>query len=137
MAFDFITAAIQLIDDGLKAFIPDATARLQAATQLATQADTLRVNLATIDASDRASARAREMAVRDLTPKVLAYGVTLGFFGILGYMLVYPLPDAGHDVLLVMLGALGAAWTGIIAYYFGSSSGSAAKTDLLNQRNIK
>lgn len=70
----------------------------------------------------------------DVTQRALAYLITVGFFGILGFMLVADVPQTGHDVLLVMLGALSAAWTGVIAYYFGSSSGSATKTALLANR---
>lgn len=83
---------------------------------------------------DRASAREREMSVRDWTPRILAYGVTAGFFGLLSFLLRHDLPAGSKDVLNIMLGSLGTAWISIVTYYFGSSAGSDKKTDLMGRK---
>jgi len=91
----------------------------------------LEIDLERIAAGDRDSARKREISTGDYTPKVLAAAITIGFFGILFWMFVHGVPKNGNEALLLMLGALQTAFTGVIAYYFGSSAGSKAKTDAL------
>lgn len=80
---------------------------------------------------DRDSARKMRIATGDWIPGALAIFVTLGFFGTLGFILSEGVPEQGGEALLVLLGALGAAWGQVIAFYFGSSAGSKAKTDAL------
>lgn len=111
---------------------PETVAKIRLAEiELEKQAQQHEIDLEQINAQDRNSARQREMAVRDKTPAILAYAITAGFFGTLGYLLVAGKPATGGDALLVMLGALGTAWAGVIAYYFGSSMGSKDKTAAL------
>lgn len=87
--------------------------------------------LEAIAAGDRASARDREIKTRDWTPKALAIGITLGFFGLLGFLLKTEPPPGSRDILNIMLGSLGSAWIGVVTYYFGSSAGSARKDEIL------
>jgi hypothetical protein len=82
---------------------------------------------------DTANARAREIAVRDNTPKVLAYGVTIGFFLALLGLNLLPIPAENRATIYSMVGSLGTVWILIMGYYFGSSSGSASKTDTINK----
>ena len=90
--------------------------------------------IAAINASDRASARNLQMATRDWTPKALAIAITLGFFGLLYYLLRHEPPTGSRDILNIMLGSLGSAWIGVVTYYFGSSAGSDRKTEILGSQ---
>jgi hypothetical protein len=62
---------------------------------------------------------------------VLAILVTAGFFGIIIFILKFGLPESGKEAILLLVGSLGTAWTGVMAFYFGSSAGSKQKTEAL------
>jgi hypothetical protein len=100
--------------------------------ELQAQAQELGLNFEKLAVEDRMSARDMQAATRSVVPPALAAIITVGFFGILGMML-FGKVDSNNPAILMMLGSLGTAWTGIIAYYFGSSAGSQAKTDLLSR----
>jgi hypothetical protein len=95
----------------------------------------LDIDLERIAAGDRDSARKMQTETKDWVPKLLAIVITLGFFGILVWMLVQGMPQTGTEALLMMLGALGTAWTGVVNFYYGSSAGSKAKNDLLASKD--
>lgn len=95
------------------------------------QMKALDIDLERIAADDRASARDMQKETKDWIPRALAVTVTIGFFGILLYMLVYGLPTTGNEALLLLLGALQTAWMGIIAFYFGASSSDTAKDKMI------
>lgn len=89
----------------------------------------LDVDLERISAGDRDSARQMMVQTKDWTPRALAAAITVGFFGVLMYMLTYGIPTAGGEAMLVMLGTLGTAWGAVVSFYFGSSAGSRAKDE--------
>lgn len=132
---------VEATQDGIEKVIsadPDALLKLKQADQefqLAMEKlgfDSIE-KLAEIDADDRASARAREIAVKDSTPRVLAFLVTIGFFGLLAWLAVKPVPDMSKDIIIAMVGVLGTAWIGIVNYFFGSSSGSSSKSATIDK----
>lgn len=74
-----------------------------------------------LENADRDSARRREVDTKDGIPSLLAIGVTVGFFSVLTFLTLKGFPEDNKEVLIYMLGSLSTAWTGIIAYYFGST----------------
>jgi hypothetical protein len=102
----------------------------QAEIELQKSAQELGLNFEQLAVQDRSSARDMQTATHSYIPPTLSILVTFGFFGILSYLMVTP-TDTANTPLMIMLGSLGTAWTGIIAFYFGSSAGSQKKDQML------
>ena len=91
------------------------------------------VRLEEIDATDRNSARQREVAVKDHTNATLAYVITgTMFVGVIYFNIFPPAPEVKGIVENVMM-AVRDGWLIIVAYYFGSSSGSASKQAMIDR----
>lgn len=88
-------------------------------------------DLEAIAADDRKDARDMQKTTRSPIPAVLSVIITLGYFGILVGMMTGELKVADSQALLIMLGSLSTAWAGIMGFWFGSTNGSAMKTELL------
>ena len=86
-------------------------------------------------AKDRDSARKREIAVKDATPKVLAFLITGALMSVILILMLKGsgLPESTSHVLSVLVGYLGAGFQTMLTYYFGSSSGSKDKDAALHQ----
>jgi len=94
------------------------------------QTQALGLNFEQLAVEDRKSAREMQTVTHSIVPPTLSILVTFGFFGILAYLMLHP-ADTQNTPLMIMLGSLGTAWTGIIAFYFGSSAGSQKKDQML------
>jgi hypothetical protein len=143
MAVSAISKAVGVDEDKVQDLISsnklnaDQVAQLKMAEiELAKQAQELGLNFEKLAVEDRKSAREMQATTRSMMPPILACAVTLGFFSIV-VMMFFNQIDSNNPAILMMLGSLGTAWTGIIAYYFGSSAGSQAKTDLLTKTTGK
>lgn len=116
---------------GIKA---DSSAEdIEAALAAATPEQLLRLReldaqFAQLEVQDRASARARQTAMRDWTPNVLAGAIVLGYAGLQYTLLTHQLPPDNHDLIVRSIGILEGAFVTVWAYFFGSSAGSRIKT---------
>jgi hypothetical protein len=99
--------------------------------ELQKQEKSLGLDFAKLSVEDTKSARDMQSTTRSLAPPMLAAAVTIGFFSIL-IMLMLGYAQKS-DEMMIMLGSLGTAWTGIIGFYFGSSASSQNKDKLLYQ----
>jgi hypothetical protein len=138
MAVSAVAKAIGCEPDEVQGIISSnkMTAEQVASIQLAElelkkQAQSMNLDFAKLVAEDKKSARDMQIATRSLIPPLMALGVTCGFFGILFGLMYGQIQHAPQ--IDIMLGSLGTAWTGIISFYFGSSAGSQAKTELLSK----
>jgi len=121
---------VQDVIDSGKLNAEQITSLKQAEIELQRQAQELGLNFEQLAVQDRASARDLQKETKSIIPPVLSILVTIGFFGILGGLMSGKIMTS--DALMLMLGSLGTAWTGIIAFYFGSSASSQAKDQMIH-----
>lgn len=131
-------ASEEQVSEALSNASPDQLAAIKKIdADFKVQMKSLDIDLERIAAGDRDSARKMQSETKDWTPKILAFFITFGFFGALVWILVFGIPKTGTEVILMMLGSLSSAWTGVVQFYYGSSAGSKAKTDALTARDGK
>jgi len=79
---------------------------------------------------DTADARAREVATKDNTNRILAY-IVLGSFVAMVAVTLLGLAKVESVLAGTLVGYLSAKAEQVLSYYFGSSSGSRLKTELM------
>tara|TARA_R100000458_G_C8235521_1_gene215986 strand:- start:623 stop:1150 length:528 start_codon:yes stop_codon:yes gene_type:complete len=106
----------------------------QLQTELRMQLSEERIETARIAADDRASARQREIAIKDKIPAVLAILTLFSFFGYIGAVTFLPEHMmVSEGFLNLAVGWLGGTASTVVAYYFGSSAGQD-KAQALNKK---
>lgn len=66
---------------------------------------------------------------------ILALVTTIGFFGVLAFLLMREGEIPANQVLNTLVGSLATAWAMVVSYYFGSSMGSERKTEILAEKS--
>lgn len=88
---------------------------------------------AELEYKNQDSARQMQMATHSKMPAVLTVMVTFGFFGILTLLFFHP-ELKGNEIVMMMVGQLSAVWAGCVAFYTGTTFGSANKNAMLAQK---
>lgn len=120
----------------LQTATPEVLAALRKADQdFETELGRQGIDLAKINAGDRDSARNREIQTHDSwTPRLLAGLIVIGAFVGEGYAMTHVVPTGAEMIVGRVLGTLDAALMCVLYYYFGSSSGSAAKNSIIGAK---
>lgn len=88
---------------------------------------------------DRKNAREREIKTGDTTTRNLAYITVIGFFAVLAAQFTIAfhgvvIPEGAQRTIDITTGVLFGMMFAVKDYYFGSSAGSKAKTDILGAK---
>jgi hypothetical protein len=108
---------------------------VQAENEFKENMEKLNVDMAALQYSDVKDARNMAInsdGINKLMPSILAIGVTIGFFATVYVLMVVNIDADVKDSVYMMVGILGTAWIQVVSFFFGSSTGSREKGDLLN-----
>jgi len=124
----------QEIEKALATANPEMLLKLrQADADFKLQMEQLGVDLEKLYLDDRANARARQIAVKDKTLPALAWVVMSMWAGCIAALFFFVPPSDNKDLLLLLLGVLTGGAKDVLGYFFGSSAGSARKTEMMGE----
>ena len=72
--------------------------------------------------------------MKDIFQYVLGALIVAGFFTLLYLLVSKTVPEINKDLLNLVVGALIGSFATVVGYFFGSSKGSAEKTELLSKK---
>jgi gas vesicle protein len=125
-----VEAVSKVLNDG-KLSPEQITSIKQAEIEFQKFLESNKIKLEEIAAADRGSARDMLKSTRSYVPATLTFGITAGYFVVLIGMMMKWFEVSDSQVMLIMLGQLGTAWGVTIAFWFGTTSGSKDKTEML------
>jgi len=103
----------------------------------------LEIQIESAELQDTANARQRETEVvkatgqKDTNLYVLAWVIVTGFFALTGTLIFHAIPLGQNEVVFMLFGGLVSGFSTVLGYFFGSSRGSAIKSQLLATENNK
>ena len=65
---------------------------------------------------------------------VLGALIVLGFFALLALLIFKGIPEGNSELLYLAVGALITGFATVVGYFYGSSAGSAEKTEMLKPK---
>lgn len=77
------------------------------------------------------------MKMKEIAMYLLGALVAIGFFTLLGLLIFQAIPESNNELLYLAVGALIAAFTTVVSYFYGSSAGSAQKTEAMLKNGQK
>jgi drug/metabolite transporter (DMT)-like permease len=72
---------------------------------------------------------------KDFFQYVLGGMIVLGFFSLIGILILHAIPEPNRDLLNVAFGGLITSFIAIVTYFYGSSKGSSDKNEMLTKKS--
>ena len=72
------------------------------------------------------------MKLNKIAMYILGVLIIVGFFALLVILIFKPIPENNSEVLNLAIGSLLSSFSMVVGYFYGSSAGSAQKTELMN-----
>lgn len=112
------------LEKAMEKATPEQVERLK---ELEVELKKVEVESQKVHAQDRSSAREMYVANKSKTPDIIAYVVVGGFFLALFLLIFTDLKE--NPMVMMMFGVLGAEFTRVLNFYFGSSKSSQNKDE--------